>query len=65
VVVSSLEHLRVIGKREQALGKAEVHGAVLTMVTHRVDERRRDLAVAETAMWPYRGVSEGRDGTRR
>jgi hypothetical protein len=54
----------VIGKREQVLGKAEVHGAVLTTVSHRVDEHRRDLTVAETAMWPYCGASEGRDGMR-
>jgi hypothetical protein len=40
----------VIGKKEQVLGKAKVHGVMLAMVSHRADERRRDLAVAETAM---------------
>jgi hypothetical protein len=52
------------GKREQALEKVEVHGTVLTTVSYRVDEHRRALVVAKTAMLPYRGVSEGRDGTR-
>jgi hypothetical protein len=37
-VASSLEHLRVIGKKEQALGKAEVHGAMLATVSRRADE---------------------------
>jgi hypothetical protein len=37
----------VIGKKEQALGKAEVHGAVLATVSYRVDERRRGTVVAE------------------
>jgi hypothetical protein len=40
----------VLGKKEQALGKVEVHSVVLATVSRRADERRRDLAVAETAM---------------
>jgi hypothetical protein len=36
----------------------------LATVSRRADERRQGLAVAEMAMWPYRGAAEGRDGTR-
>jgi hypothetical protein len=36
----------------------------LAMVSRRADERQRGLAVAGLAMWPYRGASEDRDGTR-
>jgi hypothetical protein len=42
----------VVGKKEHALGKAEVHGAMLATVSHRTDEHRRELAVAEMAMCP-------------
>jgi hypothetical protein len=51
-VASTLEHLWLVGKKEHALGKAEVHGAVLATASRRVDERRRDLTVAEMAMCP-------------
>jgi hypothetical protein len=36
----------------------------LATASRRADERRRGLAVAGLAMWPYRGASEGRDGMR-
>jgi hypothetical protein len=36
----------------------------LATVSRRVDERRRDLAVAETVMWPYRCTAEGVDWMR-
>jgi hypothetical protein len=36
----------------------------LAMVSRRADERRRDLAVAEMAMWPYRCTAKGVDWTR-
>jgi hypothetical protein len=36
----------------------------VAMVSRHADERRQGLAVAEMAMWPYRGAAEGRDGTR-
>jgi hypothetical protein len=42
----------VVGKKEHALGKAEVHGVVLATVSRRADKRRRELAVAEMAMCP-------------
>jgi hypothetical protein len=35
----------------------------LAMVSRRAEEHRRGLVVAELVIRPYRGVSEGRDGT--
>jgi hypothetical protein len=40
----------VIGKKEQVLGKVEVHGVVLAMMSRHANERRRDLAMAKMAM---------------
>jgi hypothetical protein len=39
-VASLLGHLRVVGKKEHALEKAEVHGAVLATVSRHADEHR-------------------------